>query len=32
MISGATAHSADGRVFTLDITEKSAIVHEQPDR
>jgi YD repeat-containing protein len=32
MISGATVHSADGRVFTLDITEKSAIVHEQPDR
>jgi YD repeat-containing protein len=32
MISGATVHSADGRVFMLDITEKSAIVHEQPDR
>jgi YD repeat-containing protein len=32
MISGATVHSADGRAFMLDITEKSAIVHEQPDR
>ncbi len=32
MIRGATVHSADGRVFSLDITQKSAIVHEQPDR
>jgi len=31
MISGATVHSADGRVFKLDITEKRTIVHQQPD-
>jgi YD repeat-containing protein len=32
MITGATVHSADGTVFKLAITEKNAIVHEQPDR
>ena len=32
MITGATVHSADDKVFKLDITERNAIVHEQPDR
>jgi YD repeat-containing protein len=32
VINGATVHSADGRVFKLDMTQKGAIVHEQPDR
>ena len=32
MISGATVHSADGRVFKLNITQERTVVHEQPDR
>ena len=31
-VRGATVHSADGKVFKLEITQAGAIVHEQPDR
>ena len=31
-INGATVHSADGRVFRLDIAESRTLVHEQPHR